>query len=94
MRTLESSKQALRRIADEMIASRNPVNKKPLRRVQECLEEIEHCVEKLTRILLRVKDLAIVLEDLALAVKKVALEAALLTFFVWEVIKLCIRLGL
>ena len=79
MNTLESYKEPLRRIADELMASRKPVEKKPLSRVQEYLEELEHCTEKLTSVLLKVKDLAIV--------------AALLSLFLWEVIKFFIRLG-
>jgi hypothetical protein len=79
MSTRDSHKETLRRIADEMMASRKHPKKRPLSRVLEYLEGLEHCTERLTRVLSKVEALAF--------------RAALLSIFIWEVIKLFKRLG-
>jgi len=79
MNTLKSYEERLRRIADELMASRKRVEKKPLSRVQERLEGLERCTEILTRVLWKVTELAFM--------------AALLSFFIWDVIKFFKRLG-
>jgi len=78
MKSLESYDEPLRRIVDELMASREHIEKKPLSRVQEYLEEAEHCTEKLTTILLKVERLVAV--------------TAVLLFSIWGVIDLFIRL--